>query len=165
MIIVVVLDMDETLGVFSQNVFHPRPKLDFMVKMLRMINIDIILWSLGKDDYVRRVVNGYLPSIESHAYKIFAYSEARVSKRLYGYYKAAEHIRNMYPQPIFLIGVDDKASTNMNEAYDIRIHVPPYEQPEKNDRHLLDVCEKIVDDLSLIKELTPDIELMDFDYY
>ena len=153
--IVVVLDMDETLGVYHNNVFHTRPKVDFMIKMLRAMDIEIILWSLGEDDYVRRVVNGFLPSIYSFAYKIFARSEAKISMKLYGFYKASERIREMYDEPIFLIGVDDKVSNNMDPAYDIRIHVPPYNKPENKDRCLLDVCEKIVEDVSLIKDLTP----------
>lgn len=153
--IVVVLDMDETLGVYQNGVFHPRPKLDFMIKMLRAMGIEIILWSLGSDDYVRRVVNGFLPSVKLFAYKLFARKEAKISMRLYGFSKASERIRSMFSESIFLIGVDDKASENMDPAYDVRIHVPPYKKPEKKDTCLLDVCEKIVEDVSAVKDLVP----------
>lgn len=153
--IVVVLDMDETLGVYQNDVFHPRPKLDFMIKMLRAMNIEIILWSLGDDDYVRRVVNGFLPSIYSFAYKIFARNEAKISMNLYGYSKASERIREMYDEPIFLIGVDDKVTENMDRGYDVRIYVTPYNKPESKDRALFEVCEKIVEGVSSIKDFTP----------
>lgn len=152
--IVVVLDMDETLGVYQNDVFHPRPKLDFMIKMLRAMNIEIILWSLGDDSYVQRVVNGFLPSIYSFAYKIFARSESKVSMNLYGYSKASERIREMFTEPIFLIGVDDKVSENMDPAYDVRIHVTPYHKPDNKDRVLLDVCEKIVEGVGSVKDFT-----------
>lgn len=155
MIVVVVLDMDETLGVYQNNVFHPRPKLDIMIKMLRAMDIEIILWSLGDDDYVKRVVNGFLPSIYSFAHKIFARNEAKISMNLYGYSKASERIREMYEEPIFLIGVDDKVTENMDPSYDVRIHVTPYKKPENKDRVLLDVCEKIIEDVSSVKDLTP----------
>lgn len=42
--IVVVLDMDETLGVYLNDVFHVRPNVDFMIHMLRCMDADIILW-------------------------------------------------------------------------------------------------------------------------
>lgn len=153
--IVAVLDMDETLGVYQNNVFHPRPKLDFMIKMMRAMDIEIILWSLGDDSYVQRVVNGFLPSIYEHAHKIFARREAKVSMNLYGYSKASQRIREMYDEPIFLIGVDDKVTENMDPGYDARIHVKPYDKPENKDRVLLDVCEKIVENVSSMKGFTP----------
>lgn len=153
--IVAVLDMDETLGVYHNNVFHPRPKLDFMIKMMRAMDIEIILWSLGDDNYVKRVVNGFLPSIYKFAHKIFARSEAKISMDLYGYSKASERIREMYDEPIFLIGVDDKVTENMDHAYDIRIYVKPYDKPENKDRALLDVCEKIVEGVGSVKDFTP----------
>lgn len=142
---VVVLDMDETLGVFQKDMFHVRPRVDFLIKMLRCMGVDIILWSLGDDDYVQRVVNSSLPLVALHAYKIFARSEAKVSHRLYGYAKAGEHIRQMYEEEICLIGVDDQVNANMNSNYDLRIRVKPYKKPDKKDRVLLNVCESIVD--------------------
>lgn len=153
--IVAVLDMDETCGVYRDNVFHPRPKLDFMIKMMRAMDIEIILWSLGEDSYVHRVVNGFLPSIYKFAHKIFARSEAKVSMNLYGYSKASQRIREMYDERIFLIGVDDKVTENMDSEYDARIQVKPYDKPENKDRVLWDVCEKIVESVSSIKDFTP----------
>lgn len=161
--IVVVLDMDETLGVYQENVFQPRPKLDFFLKMLRAMDIDIILWSLGEDDYVRRVVEGFLPSVKKYTQINFARSECKLSKELYGYYKASQHIRQMYKDPVFLIGVDDKVTENMDSSYDVRIHVPPYRKPDGKDRQLLRVSEEIVDAISSVKDLTP-IQFMSVDY-
>lgn len=154
--IVVVLDMDETLGFFQNDIFHVRPNVDFMIKMLRCMDIDIVLWSLGDDPYVQRVVNGFLPGITAYAYKIFARSEAKIAYQLYGYSKAGTHIRQMYIEDIFLVGVDDQVSTNMDSTYDVRIYAKPYKQPDKTDRILIHICEEIVKNISLVKELTPE---------
>lgn len=150
--VVVVLDMDETLGVFEDEMFHVRPHAEFLIQMLRCMNVDMILWSLGDDAYVRHVVNHYLPLVAAHAYKIFARQECQASFREYGYSKSGHHIRTMYDEEIFLLGVDDQASTNMDCFYDIKIHVQSYKKPDKSDRCLLPVCEKIVRATSDTKE-------------
>lgn len=149
--IVVVLDMDETLGVFEGDHFHVRPNVNFIIQMLHLMKVDIILWSLGDDDYVKKIVNGFLPLIASYAYKIFARAESKVAYELYGYSKAGEHIREMYEDEIYLIGIDDQVATNMNSAYDFKIYVRPYRKPDKKDRTLLYICEKLVNRLSSIK--------------
>lgn len=149
---VCVLDMDETLGVFHKNVFHVRPKLNVLINLLLLLNIDIVLWSLGEDDYVRRVVNGYLPDIAEHAFKIFARYEAGVAKDRYNFWKASEHIRIMYEQPIFLMAVDDRVKENMDASYDVRIHVRPYKVPNPSDRVLLKVCEEIIECMSHVRK-------------
>lgn len=149
--IVVVVDMDETLGVFEKDHFHVRPNADFIIQMLHLMEVDIILWSLGDDDYVRKIVNGFLPLIASYAYKIFARSESKVSYELYGYPKAGEHIREMYEEEIYLIGVDDQVTANMNSAYDFKLYVRPYKKPDKKDRTLIHISEKLVNRISLIK--------------
>ncbi|GFQ71474.1 FCP1 homology domain-containing protein [Trichonephila clavata] len=77
-------------------------------------------------DYVHRVVNGFLPELIQHLFKLFARSDCNYSKTYYQYTKASAHIRDMYSEPIFLIAVDDKVSENMDEQYDLRIYVPPY---------------------------------------
>lgn len=148
--IVCVLDMDETLGVFYKNVFHVRPKIDILINLLRLQRVDIILWSLGDDNYVKRVVNGYLPQIAQYAYKIFARSEGYASKKLYNYTKAAEHIRDLYDESIFLMAVDDNVNRNMNSNYDVRIHIKPYNSPNPNDRAILNVVEKIIQTLGKV---------------
>lgn len=145
---VIVLDMDETLGRFDRNVFHRRPKLETFINFLRLMKCDIILWSLGKDEYVKRVVSGFLPEIRAYAYKIFAYKECIKSETRYGYYKASEHIRIMYDCDIYLIGVDDKVSENMDSRYDLRIQVKPYSSPNTKDVALGEVIEKLVDALA-----------------
>ena len=142
--IVVVLDMDETLGVFQNDYFHVRPHVDFMIQMLKCMNVDIILWSLGDDDYVHQIVNGYLPSIKNFAYKIFARSEGVESLRLYGYSKSGHHIRDMYEEDIFLLGVDDQAFTNMDAAYDFTFPIKPFKKPDKTDQVVWYICEKLV---------------------
>lgn len=149
--IVTVLDMDETLGVCLEDTFHVRPNVDFMIHMLRCMDSDIVLWSLGDDSYVQHVVNGYLPSVKEHAYKLFARTEAKVAYQRYGYSKAGEHIRDMYDQKIFLLGVDDQAHTNMNSAYDITIPIQPYRKPDRADRVLWHVCEKLVKAIGSVK--------------
>lgn len=143
--IVVVLDMDETLGIFQNGYFHVRPNVDFMLKMLTCMNVDIILWSLGDDDYVHQVVNGYLPLIKKFAHKIFARTEGRESLQLYGYSKSGYHIRDMYEEDIVLLGVDDQVFTNMDTAYDFKFPIKPYKKPDKTDQVIWYVCEKLVE--------------------
>lgn len=149
--IVVVLDMDETLGVFEKDHFHVRPNVDFIIRMLHLMDVDIVLWSLGDDDYVKRIVNSFLPLIASYAYKIFARAESKVARELYGYPKAGEHIRELYDEEIYLIGVDDQVTANMNSAYDFRVYVRPYKKPDKKDKTLMYICEKLVNRISSIK--------------
>lgn len=153
MTIVVVVDMDETLGVFVDDTFHVRPHVDFMIEMLRCMDADVVLWSLGDDDYVRGTVNKFLPSVKTHAYKIFARTEAKNAMKLYGFPKAGEHIREMYgdDEDVFLLGVDDRAHENMDSAYDIRIPVKPYKKPDKTDRAVIGVCEKLVKGIGSVK--------------
>ena len=141
---VVVLDMDETLGVFENDHFHVRPYVEFMLQMLKCMNVDIILWSLGDDDYVYQVVNSYLPLIKKFAYKIFARNEGKESVRLYGYAKSGQHIRDMYEEDIVLLGVDDQVFVNMDSAYDLKLPIKPYKKPDKMDRVIWCICEKIV---------------------
>lgn len=145
--------MDETLGVFIDDTFHVRPRVDFMIEMLRCMDVDIVLWSLGEDNYVQNTVNAFLPSIKSYAYKIFARSEAKIAMREYGYSKAGEHIRDMYNEDeiVFLLGVDDKIYENMDSAYDIRIPIKPYRKPDKMDQAINYVCEKLVKGIGSVK--------------
>lgn len=155
MIQVVVLDMDETLGVSVGDVFHARPYVDFLIEMLRCMDVDVILWSLGEDTYVQSVVNESLPLVASYAYKVFARKEAKTAMELYGYCKSGDHIRDLYEENIFLVGVDDQVSTNMDSSYDVRIHVPPYNRPDKSDSVIWQICDKIVKNISLTRDLTP----------
>lgn len=143
MTFVCVLDMDETLGFFDNNIFHVRPNLNFLLQFLYLNNIKIILWSLGDDSYVERICNGFLPKIAKHADIIFARKECYVSDQKYNYYKASAHIRNLYREQIILIGVDDKVRQNMDDMYDLRIYVKPYQQINNNDIELVKVIETI----------------------
>lgn len=142
--VVVVLDMDETLGVFQEGAFHVRPHVNFMLEMLRCMDVDMVLWSLGTDDYVQRMVNGYLPLVAAYAHKIFARTEAKVALRQYGFSKSGHHIRDLYEEDIFLLGVDDQAHTNMDSAYDVVLPIPAYKRPDKADRAIVYLCEKLV---------------------
>lgn len=153
--IVVVLDMDETLGVWLDEIFHVRPNVDFMLKMLQCMNVDVILWSLGDDHYVKRVVNRYLPLVKTYAYKVFARKEAKRAHEMYGYSKSGCHIRDMYDEDIFLLGVDDLAESNMDSAYDIKIQVPPYKKPDPSDTVVWDVCERLVRGIHATKDHAP----------
>lgn len=142
--IVCVLDMDETLGFFDEKTFHVRPKYSVFIPFLRLLRCDIILWSLGGDEYVKRVVTGTLTDILKHAVDILSYSHCKQSLEDYNYYKAAEYVRHMYKDPIFLIGVDDKAKQNMGLDYDMLVSIPPYRKHNPHDRALLDTMEKII---------------------
>lgn len=149
--LVCVLDMDETLGVFHNGIFHVRPKVDVLLQLLRLLHVDIILWSLGEDQYVQKIVNGFLPEIARHAFKIFARKESYVAKEKYKMYKAGEHIRVLYDHPIYLMGVDDCVTQNMDMAYDVRIYVPPYKIPNGSDRKLLKVCETLIKNVAELR--------------
>lgn len=154
MSVVCVLDMDETLGFFDGTVFHLRPKLDFLLKFLYAKNIKIVLWSMGDDEYVQRICNGFLPKIVQHADIIFARKECCSSDRRYQFCKASEHIRTLYNEPILLMGVDDRVKQNMDELYDLRIHVKPYKEVNPKDTELVRVVETITD--FWIRHVCPD---------
>lgn len=141
---VCVLDMDETLGFYEGRIFHVRPKIQTLIHFLQLIEADIILWSLGSDSYVTKVVNAFLPELAQIAYKIFARSECHYAQKFYTYRKASAHIRDMYTYPIFLMAVDDKISDNMDEQYDLRIFIPPYSKVNSADKELLLVVEKMI---------------------
>lgn len=145
---VCVLDMDETLGFYGGNSFHVRPKFQTLIHFLKLIQADIILWSLGSDSYVKKVINGFLPELAKEAHKIFARSECQYSKGFYHYMKSSAHIRDMYSSPVFLIAVDDKVSDNMDEQYDLRIYIPPYSKVNSSDKELLIVVEKMINGIA-----------------
>lgn len=151
---VCVLDMDETLGFYEGNAFHVRPQFKTLINFLRLIRADVILWSLGTNSYVQRVVNGFLPEIAQHAYKLFARSESDYAHMYYKYSKASAHIRDLYqPESIFLIAVDDKVSENMDDQYDLRVHVKPYAKVNSCDKELLKVVETIINGITgLVKQ-------------
>lgn len=138
------MDMDETLGFYAGTTFHVRPKFTTLIHFLQLIEADIILWSLGSDTYVAKMVNGFLPELAKRAYKIFARSECHYSKEFYQFHKASAHIRDMYSCPIFLMAVDDKVGDNMDEQYDLRIYIPPYSKVNSADKELLLVVEKMI---------------------
>ena len=142
---VCVLDMDETLGFYEGTTFHVRPHFVTLMRFLRLIRADIILWSLGTDAYVQRVVNGFLPEMASHAYKIFARSESEYARTYYQFAKASPHVRDMYPSTtVFLMAVDDRVSDNMDEQYDLRIHVQPYTKVNSCDKELIKVVQALI---------------------
>lgn len=146
---VCVLDMDETLGFYAGTTFHVRPHFKTLIRFLKLIKADIILWSLGTNDYVGRVVNGFLPELVQHAYKLFARSESEYARMYYQVPKASAHIRDMYEsQTIFLMAVDDKVAENMDEQYDLRIHVKPYTKVNSCDKELLKVVETMINGIN-----------------
>lgn len=152
---VCVLDMDETCGFYDGKVFHVRPFLRQFIHFLKMIGADIILWSLGEDEYVLEVVRDYLPGLEKYAVKLFGRSESEYSKLYYKYYKASNHVRHLYkPKNILLIGVDDNVSTNMDEhGYDLRIYVKPYTKVNSCDKGLWKAFFDIIDGVARIRKL------------
>ncbi|KAG8173840.1 hypothetical protein JTE90_016329 [Oedothorax gibbosus] len=149
---VCVLDMDETLGFYEGTTFHVRPQYHTLIQFLQLINADIILWSLGADNYVQRVVNGFLPELAKHAVKIFARSESEFSKTYYQYAKASEHIRDYYlPTSVFLMAVDDRVNDNMDNQYDLRISVKPYTKVNSCDKELLKVIQVLINGISTLE--------------
>jgi len=152
---VCVLDLDETCGFYDGKVFHVRPFFKTFIYFLKLIRADIILWSLGTDAYVLRVINGFLPELQAHAVKIFARSEADYSKLYYEHYKASAHVRDLYAsESVLLIAVDDNVSTNMDEhGYDLRFYVKPYTKVNSCDKELLKTIDAIVQGIARIIKL------------
>lgn len=151
-LMVCVLDMDECIGKYRGSQFHVRPFTDTLIGFFRLLNIKLILWSLGGDDYVRRCVNGFLPAIKKHASFIFAKKECTIAYAKYGYYKASKHIRDMFDSEIYLLAIDDKVSTNMDKGYDLRVYICPYNAPNSKDKGILDVLTKIILAIEKYKE-------------
>lgn len=139
-----VLDMDETLGFFDKLQFRVRPGLDALIRFLAFCRIRTYVWSKGRDDYVKKVVNGAMPEIKKYAYKIYGRKECQTALKLYGYDKASKHIRDECEQDLILIGVDDRIEENMDEGYDLKIAIKPYNEVNPEDRGLADVIDEII---------------------
>lgn len=147
---VCVLDLDETCGFFEGDKFYVRPLFTTFVHFLKLIGVDIILWSTGDDEYVLSVVNGFLPELQKHAFKIFARYESDYSHFHYNYHKASWHVRHLYkPETIVLFGVDDLVNNNMDEeGYDVLFYIKPYTKVNSCDKELLKLMAKITEGLA-----------------
>lgn len=141
--IVCILDLDETLGFFDDYTFHVRPNVNFLINFLRVANIDIVLWSLGSDHYVKSILNGFLPDICKYATKVFARTVCIKSNDTCGIPKCSDFIRKIYNEEIILIGVDDRVNEVMDNRYDFRILVQNYNSQNLQDKELISVIEKI----------------------
>lgn len=144
--IICVLDLDETLGFYEDGVgFHKRPYVDLLLNFLKFSNIKFILWSLGEDSYVKLVINSFILNIKHFAFKIWGRTQCNKSKQLYNVVKCSEHVRKSLPNKnIFLIGVDDRVNQMMDNKYDLRILVQPYQTQNSKDIELVTVIEKII---------------------
>lgn len=143
--IVCVLDLDETLGFFDNTTFNVRPHVNFLINFLIFSKIDIILWSYGTDTYVESIINGHFPCLVQHAHKLFGRTQCKISEFRYGMCKSSEHIRKLYENEIVLIGIDDRVNDTMDDRYDMRILIEPYNKINTNDNHLITVIQKILD--------------------
>lgn len=145
--IVSVIDLDETLGKFTNsNDFVVRPYAHLLLDFFTIANIDIILWSYGSDHYVEHVINNHFdifinPDIKT---RVFGRTICETSKRKYGFTKYSQVIRKLYIDNINLIGIDDRININMDEGYDYRVLVEPYNEKNKHDDELLQVMCKII---------------------
>lgn len=139
-----VLDMDETLGFSDGNQFRVRPYLDMLIRFLRFCKVRTYIWSFGRDDYVKRMVNTYMPKMKTYAFKIYGRKECETAYRLHGWHKASKHIREECTEPLILIGVDDRAEENMDNGYDLKITVPPYDTVNQKDVALVDIIHEII---------------------
>lgn len=99
---------------------------------------------MGRDDYVKKIVNGFMPEVKRYAYKIYGRKECLSSHKLHGYYKASKHIREECDQDLILIGVDDRIEENMDEGYDLKIAIKPYNEVNAEDQGFLEVIDEIV---------------------
>lgn len=146
-----VLDLDETLGYFDGRVFQVRPRLQLFLNFLRFCKARTYVWSLGTDEYLKRMVNGYLPDVQKFVYKIYGRSECEKSLRLYGVYKSSVHIRDECEEHLIVMCVDDKVQENMDEGYDLRISIPPYSEVDPNDVCFVDAIDEILNFLMIHK--------------
>ena len=143
--IICVLDLDETLGFYEEGIgFHKRPFSDFMFEFLQFSSIKFILWSYGDDAYVKLVMNSFITDLRNMAYKVFGKSQCKLSKYRYDVIKCSEHIRKLFKDDIFLIGIDDRVNEMMDNKYDLRINVEPYTCQNKKDIELVIVIQKII---------------------
>lgn len=146
--VVSVIDLDETLGKFiNSNEFKVRPYAYLLLDFLKVANIDIILWSYGSDSYVEHVINTHFQIFNNSNIKtrLFGRTVCETSKRKYGFTKHSQIIRKLYIDNINLLGIDDRANINMDEGYDFRILVEPYNEKNKQDNELLQVIFKIIE--------------------
>lgn len=146
--VVCVVDLDETLGHFNSNKqFIVRPHAHLLLDFLKILNIDIILWSNGKDDYVEHVINKHFtifvdPLLNT---RVFGRTVCNISNKQYGFIKHSKTIRKLYIENINLIALDDKIDSNMDLEYDLRIKVQPYKGKNTQDYELFTVMGKIID--------------------
>ena len=139
-----VLDMDETLGFFDKYHFHVRPHLSVLIHFLRFCKIRTYIWSLGKDEYVTRMINIYMPEMKDFAFKIFARKESDKAFRLYGWKKPSQHIRDECDEDLILIGIDDLIEANMDDGYDLKLPVTPYNEVNTHDISFLKIMDEIM---------------------
>lgn len=145
--VVSVIDLDETLGKFTNsNEFMVRPYAYLLLDFLKVANIDIILWSYGRDSYVEHVINTHFQIFNDSNIKtrVFGRTVCETSKRKYGFTKHSQVIRKLYIDNINLIGIDDRANINLDEGYDFRVLVAPYNEKNKQDNELLQLLFKII---------------------
>lgn len=146
--IVCVIDLDETLGKFTNNNdFVVRPYAHLLLDFLIVSNIDIILWSYGSDQYVEHVINNHFnifvnPDIKT---RVFGRTICEISKRKYGFIKYSQVIRKLYIDNINLIAMDDRININMDEGYDFRVQVEPYNEKNKEDDELFRIMCTIIE--------------------
>lgn len=143
-----VIDLDETLGKFiNSSEFIVRPYAHVLLDFLRVTKIDIILWSYGSDPYVEHVINTHFNIFSNSNIntRVYGRTVCETSKRKYGFIKHSQVIRKLYIDNIILIGIDDRANINMDEGYDFRILVEPYDEKNKYDNELLQVMFKIIE--------------------
>lgn len=145
---VAVIDLDETLGKFTNSSeFIVRPYAYKLLDFLRVAKMDLFLWSYGSDPYVEHVVNTHFNIFCNFNIKTRVYGRTvcEASKRKYGFLKHSQVVRRLYIDNVILIGIDDRANINMDEGYDLRILVEPYNEKNKHDNELLQVLFKVIE--------------------
>lgn len=145
---VCVIDLDETLGKFTNSSeFIVRPYAYNLLDFLRIAKMELILWSYGSDLYVEHVINTHFDIFSkfNNKTRVYGRTVCETSKRKYGFLKHSQVIRKLYLDNILLIGIDDRANINMDEGYDFRILVEPYNEKNKYDNELIQVMFKIME--------------------
>jgi len=151
MIYCVILDLDNTLGVYNNNTFVVRPHATTLIKFLLNSDFKVILWSLGSAAYVTKIISEYFPILEEQAFKIWAKNECQLAKEYYGCCKSSEVVRSLFSKDVVLIAIDDLVYKNMDCHYDYRILIKPFANWNEKDSQLLQVIVKITNFLFKIK--------------
>ena len=90
------------------------------------------------------MINIYMPEVKDYVYKIFARKESEKALNLYGWRKPSQHIRDECEETLILIGIDDQSERNMDDGYDFKLGISPYDEVNPKDISFLKIIDEIM---------------------